>query len=95
LVARKITERYYDSLPHHTYFSGASTGGREGLVEAQRNYDLFDGIYIGAPTGGHVAVTFRGLWDSVQGVDLLPVFSTKAIALYDAVYGKCDGVDGL
>jgi len=95
LVARKIIEHYYGSLPHHTYFSGASTGGREGLVEAQKNYDLFDGIYIGAPTGGHVAVTFRGLWDSVQGVDLLPVFSTKAIALYDAVYGKCDGVDGL
>jgi len=95
LVARKIAEQYYASLPHHSYYSGTSTGGREGLVEAQKNYDLFDGIYIGAPTGGHVAVTFRGLWDSVQGVGLLPVFSTKAIALYNAVYGKCDGIDGL
>jgi hypothetical protein len=95
LVAKKIVMQYYGLDAHHTYYSGTSTGGREGLVEAQKNYDLFDGIYIGSPGGGHVAVTFRGLWDSVQGIDLLPVFSTKAIALYNAVYGKCDGVDGL
>jgi feruloyl esterase len=31
----------------------------------------------------------------MQGADLLPIFSTKAIALHDAVYGKCDSVDGL
>jgi feruloyl esterase len=70
LVAKKIIKHYYGLDAHHTYYSGASTGGREGLVEAQKNYDLFDGVYIGAPTGGHVAVTVRGLWDSVQGVGL-------------------------
>ena len=95
LVAKKIIKEYYGSDAHHTYYSGTSTGGREGMVEAQMNYDLFDGIYIGAPGGGHVAVTFRGLWDSVQGASLLPVFSNKAIALHDAVYGICDGIDGL
>jgi len=95
LVAKKIIKEYYGSDAHHTYYSGTSTGGREGMVEAQKNYDLFDGIYIGAPGGGHVAVTFRGLWDSVQGAGLLPVFSTKTIALHDAVYGICDGIDGL
>lgn len=31
----------------------------------------------------------------MQGAELQPIFSTKAIALYNAVYGKCDSVDGL
>jgi feruloyl esterase len=97
LVARKIVKQYYGSSPHHSYYSGGSTGGREGLVEAQKNWDLFDGVYIGFPTGGHIPVCSRGLWDSIQGVGsgLLASFSTKAVALRNAVYGKCDGVDGL
>jgi len=95
LVARKIIQQYYGQLPNHYYYSGASTGGREGLVEAQKNYNLFDGLYIAYPTGGHIPVCTRGLWDSVQGAGLNAVFSTKAIALQSAVYGKCDGVDGL
>jgi feruloyl esterase len=96
--------QYYGSDAHHSYFSGGSTGGREGLVEAQKNYDLFDGLFIGYPGGGHVAVTTRGLWDSIQGeafasnhtVSPSPrdLFTGKAVALHDAVYGKCDGIDG-
>jgi hypothetical protein len=97
LVARKIVKKYYGHHPRQSYYSGASTGGREGLVEAQKNYDLFDGLYIGFPTGGHIPVCSRGLWNSIQGVGsgLLSVFPQKAVALRNAVYGKCDGVDGL
>lgn len=66
VLARKVYEHYYGSLPDYSYYNGTSTGGREGLVEVQKNWDLFDGAYIGRPTGGHVAVCTRGLWDNVH-----------------------------
>ena len=35
-VALPIVEAYYGKAPHHKYFVGCSTGGREGMVMAQR-----------------------------------------------------------
>src|SRR5690606_1555286 len=48
-VARAIVDACYDSAPHHSYFVGCSTGGREGMIMAQRHPTLFDGIVSGAP----------------------------------------------
>ncbi len=90
-------------------FSGGSCGGKEGQISAQKLYDLYDGFYIGCPLGGHVAVTFRGTWDTFWGADLSKkadpgcsgffcptVYSQyKAELHYNNVYDKCDGVDGL
>lgn len=95
LLAKQIINWYYGMDALYSYYSGGSTGGREGLVSAQKDYDLYDGLYIMFPTGGHIPVCSRGLWNSIQGAELLPIFSTKAIALHNAVYGKCDSVDGL
>jgi feruloyl esterase len=112
LIAKKIIQEYYGDYPEYSYFSGGSCGGKEGQISAQKLYDIYDGFHIGCPLGGHVAVTFRGMWDTIQGKAsglsdfTLPgctnwlfcptVYSTyKAQAHRDAVYNKCDGVDGL
>jgi feruloyl esterase len=112
LIAKEIINHYYGNYPEYSYFSGNSCGGKEGQVSAQKLYYIYDGFYIGCPLGGHVAVTFRGMWDTIQGQVgglsdfTLPgctnwffcptVHSTyKAQAHHDAVYNKCDGVDGL
>src|SRR5207253_10290021 len=49
LTARKILQTYYDGALLHSYFDGCSTGGRQGLIAAQRFPDDFDGIVVGAP----------------------------------------------
>jgi feruloyl esterase len=69
LIAKKIINHYYGSYPEYSYFNGNSCGGKEGQISAQKLYDIYDGFYIGCPLGGHVAVTFRGMWDTIKGQD--------------------------
>jgi hypothetical protein len=49
LVSKAIAEAYYGKPPARSYFNGCSTGGRQGLVEAQRFPKDYDGIVVGAP----------------------------------------------
>jgi hypothetical protein len=49
LAAKQIITSYYGAPPRTSYFNGCSTGGREGLLLAQRYPHDFDGIVAGAP----------------------------------------------
>ncbi|MGA0805341.1 MAG: DUF6351 family protein [Pseudohongiellaceae bacterium] len=48
-VAKPLVEQYYAKDISTSYFVGCSTGGREGMIMAQRYPTLFDGIVSGAP----------------------------------------------
>lgn len=48
-ATRAIATAFYGRAPHHSYMTGCSTGGREGMLASQRYPELFDGIVIGAP----------------------------------------------
>jgi hypothetical protein len=43
LLAKKVIRAYYGADPRYSYWVGCSTGGREGLMEAQRYPEDFDG----------------------------------------------------
>lgn len=43
-AARTLTEKYYGREIFKKYYLGCSTAGRQGLVEAQRYPEDFDGI---------------------------------------------------
>jgi feruloyl esterase len=47
-VAKAIIRSYYGVTETRSYFSGCSNGGRQGLMEAQRYPDDFDGVVSGA-----------------------------------------------
>ena len=108
VIAKKIVKRYYGIDPKRSYYSGGSCGGKEGQISAQRFPELYDGFFIGYPLGGHLAVTFRGTWDTLKGAGLAKADPAcvqqpcptiyakyKAALHYKTVYNKCDAVDGL
>jgi feruloyl esterase len=48
-LARQIIAHYYGKPAAYSYFSGCSTGGREGMILSQRYPTAFDGIIVGDP----------------------------------------------
>ncbi|RGP77808.1 feruloyl esterase b-2 [Fusarium longipes] len=49
MVAKQIVEQYYGRKAAKSYYQGCSTGGRQGLQNAQLYPEDFDGILAGAP----------------------------------------------
>ena len=49
VAARTLTQTFYGKPPQHSYFIGCSSGGYEGLMEAQRFPGDYDGIVAGMP----------------------------------------------
>lgn len=48
-IAKAMIESHYGRPIEFSYFTGCSTGGREGMIMSQRNPTFFDGIVSGAP----------------------------------------------
>ena len=46
---KAITAAFYNRAPRYSYYVGCSKGGQQGLMEAQRYPDDFDGIVAGNP----------------------------------------------
>ncbi len=97
-VAKALIKTYYESDPRYSYFRGCSTGGRQGMVEAQRYPDDFDGIISGAPvlneTGDgmlHLLWTIRANLDQA-GQSILD--GNKLGFIRDAMLETCDHLDG-
>jgi len=44
-----VIDQYYGAGAHYSFWNGCSTGGRQGLMEAQRYPTDFNGILAGAP----------------------------------------------
>jgi feruloyl esterase len=49
VTSKAIITAYYKKGPRLSYWNGCSTGGRQGLMAAQRYPEDFDGIIAGAP----------------------------------------------
>jgi hypothetical protein len=98
VAGKAITSEFYRRDPAKSYFLGCSTGGREGLVEAQRFPWDFDGIVAGAPPVNWAAFPLDVMWGirSLTGSDGKYLFSKAEMQmLHEAVVAKCDMDDGV
>jgi feruloyl esterase len=95
-VGKELVQKFYGEKPKYSYWQGCSTGGREGLLEAQRYPDDYDGVIAGAPVytsrlqlGGIVrGEAMSRMPGSTIPNELYPVINK-------AVLGACDAQDGL
>jgi hypothetical protein len=62
LVAKYLINQFYGVGPHHSYWDGCSTGGRQGMVMSQNFPSFFDGIVAGDPTYDEEAVALSELY---------------------------------
>jgi Tannase and feruloyl esterase len=94
--AKAIIAAYYGNAPRLSYWNGCSTGGRQGLMEAQRYPADFDGIVAGAPANYMTRLLAHSLW--VAHATLKDPASyiprEKYAVLHTAVLEACDARDG-
>ncbi len=93
-TAKELVGLYYGQPPTYTYWQGCSTGGRQGLMEAQRFPKDFDGILVGAPVLDFTGTQISGAWNA-KALAEAPISLAKIGLVAEAVYDKCDGLDGL
>ena len=94
--AKDLITAFYPKRLQYSYYNGCSTGGRQGLVEATRFPEDFDGIIAGAPANPHIYLHAADIERNMQlkkdpARQLTPA---KVDALHKAVLDACDNMDG-
>ena len=93
-TAKRIARDYYAKPVSFSYWNSCSNGGRQGLLEAQRYPDDFDGIVANAPWVDQTGFTIGAMWNQ-RALAEAPVPATKLAMVSQRVVAKCDGGDGL
>lgn len=97
VAAKVMLQAFYGRPSARNYWVGCSTGGRQGLKEAQRYPEDYDGIVAGAPANYMTHLMTSGIWiaqASLQSeASLIPL--DKLPAIHAAVLAACDARDGV
>ena len=109
MAGKLLVNHYYNKPPNYSYFEGCSQGGRQGLMEAQRYPEDFDGIVAGAPAFAYQALNASGVWNLQRiykenfagnlASDSNGDGSYDSLelieTLHERVLSKCDALDGI
>jgi feruloyl esterase len=95
--SKALIKAFYDQSARLSYYNGCSTGGRQGLMAAQRYPEDFDAIIAGAPANDH---TFLHAGDIVRMTNIYKdpegfIPPPKQAVLAQAVMNACDANDGV
>ena len=96
VVGKALTRAFYGKAPGFSYFVGGSTGGRQGLMEAQRYPHDYDGILSACPAINWDRFLTADLWPQVvmfAATNLVP--KSKLDAATAASITACDSSDGV
>jgi feruloyl esterase len=101
VTAKAMISAYYGAQPSFSFFDGCSTGGRQGLMEAQRYPDDYNGILSGDPVINYthlqaahfsIALRTRKVPGSYFPLDKLPAMEKASLSACDAIDGVKDGL---
>lgn len=98
VAAKEIIPSFYGHDPAYSYYSGCSTGGRQGWNEVQRYPLDFDGVLVGAPANW---MTHLPAWDIRVALEQFPNSKPSFIPaamwteIQAAVVKQCDALDGV
>ena len=96
VASKGLIAAYYGKPASRSYFNSCSNGGRQGLLEAQRYPDDFDGFVIGAPWNFQSYADAGFVWNA-QALDApgAAIPAAKLPAINAAALAACDAKDGL
>lgn len=97
VTSKILIREFYGKKPNLSYWNGCSTGGRQGLMEAQRYPEDYDAVIAGAPANYHSHLHAS---DLAVAVPILKnpernVPRGKLEMLNRAVMDACDYLDGV
>lgn len=97
VTAKALIAAFYGSALNRSLFVSCSTGGRQGLMEAYRYPDDYQGISAMAPANPMVGLMVSSLWSGYvtlkDRASYIP--RSKFAMIHQAVLKACDGADGV
>jgi feruloyl esterase len=95
--SKALVRAYYGKAPTSSYWNGCSTGGRQGLKEAQRYPADYDGIVAGAPTNNMTHMLAADLWiaEATMSDPAGMIPKGKYPVIHQAALDACDAADGV
>ena len=96
VVGKAVTADFYGKPAQYNYWNGCSTGGRQGMMEAQKYPGDYNGILAAAPAINWPTLLVAGGWPQIVMNDagLYPT-QCEFSAFTNASIAECDGLDGL
>ncbi|KAK7186462.1 hypothetical protein DPSP01_002109 [Paraphaeosphaeria sporulosa] len=96
IIGKQLTEAYYGKPISRSYWNGCSTGGRQGLMMAQRYPDAYDGILAEAPAINWAEFIVAEFWPQrvMHEMEYFPN-QCELSAITSAAVEACDELDGL
>src|SRR5207249_3814392 len=88
---------YYGKSQKTSYWNGCSVGGRQGLMEAQRYPEDFEGIVAGSPGINWSGRAMQTVWigQATHQSEASAIPATKFAMIHAAVLTACDAKDGV
>jgi feruloyl esterase len=95
--SKSIVAAFYGAAPKLSYWNGCSTGGRQGLKEAQQYPADFDGIIAGAPANFRTHLQVGQIWTASATLKDPASFipPAKYTLIHRAAVDACDALDGV
>jgi feruloyl esterase len=94
-LGKQIVPAYYGHGVTKSYYQGCSTGGRMGMMEAQRYPDDYDGIVAGAPVYSLLVQSSSVVRDQIFKAPGAVLSAEQMKLVHESVLAACDAADGL